>query len=349
MSLLASSLHSNVAAYRSLVSWFSYLAVFFAISGWLETRQQIATIIKLLLISTAGVALFGFIQVFQDSYTTFYFYLYPLQEQSLPPWTGRITSFLGHYNSLAGYLNLVLPFSIAGMIFFKERWVRILGMTCHILAVAALYFTGSRGALIAYAGMLLIVAWYLKPKPTALLRVFLSIALAAGLVLSVQGLTGAARLQEVDDFTLETRLMIWGAAATVFVGHPVLGVGFGNFRSLSNDYLGGNGPDIVEAHNLYLQFLAEMGLIGFLVFCMLMGGFARLALKLAGQPDPFYRLVGIGAGGALAATLIHGLVDYIFNHSPQFGTLFWLVLAIGMVAFEDLQRNSNEALPAAAG
>jgi hypothetical protein len=84
--------------------------------------------------------------------------------------------------------------------------------------------------------------------------------------------------------------------------------------------------------------LAETGIIGFLVFSILVIAFAGMALKLARQSDPLYRLIGVGMGGALAATLIHGMVDYLFNMSPQFGALFWLVLALGTVAFEDYKK-----------
>lgn len=334
VSLLASSIHATTDAYRSLIRLYSYLAVFFAMCGWLETRRQVITVVKLLLISTIGVALFAFYQVLDGSYTKFYFHLYPTQEEFMPPWSGRAPSILFHFNALAGYLNLVLPFAMACMIFAQNRALRILAFITHGMAGAALYFTGSRGGLIAYGGMLLISIWFLRPKPSAFLRILLSLLLAAGLVLSLQERSEGARLQNVDDFTQESRLALWGAAVGMFVGHPVLGVGFGNYRSLYNDYLGSNGPDQLDAHNLYLQFLADTGVVGFLVFCVLAVAFARTALKLARQPDAFCRLLGIGMGGALATTLIHGMVDYLFNANPQFGALFWLVLAMGIVTSE---------------
>jgi O-antigen ligase len=331
ISLLVSSEHANVAAYRSLTRLFSYLAVFFAVTGWVETREQIASVVKVLLASTVGVALFGFYQSYSQSYTDLYFRLYPLQEDALEPWAGRITSLLFHFNSLAGYLNLVLPLAIACMTFAKTRWLRVLGFVCHSAALAALYVTGSRGGLIAYGGMLLVSIWFLKPKRVAWLRLCLSIVLAAGVVLSLQQPAAGERLDQVDDFTQESRLALWAAAGSMFLAHPVLGVGYGNYRSLYGDYIPGARPDELDAHNLYLQFLSETGIIGFLMFSGLMVAFARLAFKLARQTDPFYRMIGVALGGALVATLIHGMVDYIFNVSPQAGGLLWSLLALGWV------------------
>lgn len=341
-SLLISSVPANAGAYRSLVRLFSYIAVFFAVTGWVESRRQVVGVVKIMLISTIGVAMFGFYQIREKGYSDLYFHLYPLQEDALEPWTGRITSLLFHFNSLAGYLNLVLPFALASMVLARDRVLRLLGWACQVAGVAALYFTASRGGLIAYAGMLLVSLLFLAPRRIALLKVAVSLLLAAVLVLSMQETGSLGRVQEVDDYTQVTRLALWTTAGVIFLQHPVLGAGFGNYRSLYNDYLPGVTADQLDAHNLYLQFLAEMGIVGFAVFTLLVIAFARLAIKFARQTDPFCRLVGIAVGGALAATLIHGLVDYIFNVSPQSGAMLWLVLALGVAA---QARSQNDSQP----
>jgi O-antigen ligase len=117
-----------------------------------------------------------------------------------------------------------------------------------------------------------------------------------------------------------------------------LGVGFGNYKFLMHDYIPGLTDDL-DAHNLYLQWLAETGIVGFAVFFLIMGSFTRIGLRLR-NADPVYRMWGIGLCGAIVATLIHGLVDYIFNVSPQFGNLFWLLLALGLCAFEMWRKQS---------
>ncbi len=101
-SVLLSSVPGNVPAYRSLALLASYLAAFYAIDGWLQDRTQLVRVLKLLMVSTIGVALFGFYQAIVGGYTDFYFRLYPLHEEALEPWVERITSFLIHFNSLAG-------------------------------------------------------------------------------------------------------------------------------------------------------------------------------------------------------------------------------------------------------
>ena len=255
LSLVISSVPANVQAFRNLVRLFSYVAVFYAVAGWVESRRQVMTMLKVMLASTIVVALFGFYQVYERSYTVLYFHLYPLQEDSLEPWTGRITSMLFHFNSLAGYLNLVLPFAVAGMVLAKNRALQLLAMACQSAGLAALYFTASRGGLMAYGGMLLISFFFLTPKRAALLKILISLLLAVALVLSLQESGSLGRVQEVDDFTRASRLALWTTAGLMFLGHPVLGIGFGNYRALYNDYLPGVRPNELDAHNLYLQFL----------------------------------------------------------------------------------------------
>lgn len=343
LSVLLSSIPASTDSYRSLVRLLSYLMVFFAISGWVTEREQVFTIIKVLLVSTIGVALFGFYQAFDGSYTDFYFSLYPSQEGSIPEWTGRISSLLFHFNSLAGYLNLVLPFAVACMVLAKERGLRILGFVCQVAGAAALYLTGSRGGAIGYVILLSFCVWRLKSESGAVFKIAASLVLAALLVLPFQSESDAGRLQDVDEATQDSRLALWGAAMEMFVDHPALGVGYGGYRLLYNGYLGYGGEDLLDAHNLYLQLLAEMGVGGLVIFDLMVTGFSRLVLRLVRETDPLLRIVAIGSGGALLATLCHGMVDYLFNASPQFGGLFWLILGLLATCCWNLRQIAGEA------
>src|SRR5262249_12042978 len=118
--------------------------------------------------------------------------------------------------------------------------------------------------------------------------------------------------------------------------------GFGTFRFNFHQFVPGIKDDL-DAHNLYLQTAAETGIIGFIVFFASMWMFFRHGFTLMRSDDPFWRMVGIGVCGALGVTMVHGLVDYIFIVSPQFGNLFWLVLALCLVAGEQAGREAGPA------
>jgi O-antigen ligase len=323
-SFLLSGLPVSLDSSRTLVLLFSYIAVFFAIDGWLENKAQLVRVIKLLLVSTVGVAFFGFYQAIEGGYTDLYFQLYPHQEEALEQWSGRITSLLFHFNSLAGYLNLVIPLAIACAVLAKDRALRFLGAACAAVATVAVFLTQSRGGLLATVGILIIAVWFLVPRLIARFKLLGGAVLVCMLLLPPL-LNQFQRLQSFDDPDASSRLLVWAAAAALFFGHPIIGVGYGNYRFL----YAGAVPGPLDAHNIYLQLLAETGLVGFLSFFILLWLFISLARKSIRGQDPLSRIVAFGVFGAITGTLIHGMVDFLFRVSPQFGTLFWIVLALG--------------------
>jgi O-antigen ligase len=345
ISLLISGSRASLGPYKAVGKLASYVAFFFCIAGWARSRDRIRSMIKTLLVSTVGVALFGFYQAWEGGFTDFYFRLYPAMEEVFAAqsgWSGRITSFLFHYNSLAGYLNAVMAFALGVAVLAKNAWTRWLGVACLATSGAALFLTSSRGGMVACGALLLFSLLFLLPRRRTLAIILASALLAASIAVPLALAAGAEaeRLQTVDDFTQASRLALWGAAGIIFMQHPVMGAGFGTFRFDFHQFVPGIKDDL-DAHNLYLQTLAETGILGFIVFFISMWMFFRSGFRLLKNSDPFWRMVGFGVCGALGVTMVHGMVDYIFIVSPQFGNLFWLVLGIGLVAAD---QATSEAL-----
>jgi putative inorganic carbon (HCO3(-)) transporter len=84
-----------------------------------------------------------------------------------------------------------------------------------------------------------------------------------------------------------------------------------------------------DAHNLYLELLAETGLIGFLVFGFLIILALRTALKqLRRAENHFNKMTALAIFAAICGVLVHGTVDYLFHTTPQVMALFFLVLGL---------------------
>jgi putative inorganic carbon (HCO3(-)) transporter len=321
-----SGLSRDISTYRSLVLLLSYLLIFFAFDGWLQNSVQLSRILKILLMSTVGVALFGFWQAIAGGYTDLYFYLNPYQQDNIEPWSGRITSLLLQFNSLAGYLDLVIPVAMACAVLAKDRTLKLLGIACVGTAIIAEVLTQSRGGIIALVGIVILAAWFLTKSVAARLKLFCLCLIACVLIVPVL-FNHFDRLHDIDDETQTSRLALWQAAAQMFIEHPVLGVGYGNYKVVYSSLVSYQGN--LDAHNLYLQLLAETGVIGFVSFCAFVGAFLFSALRSMREGDDLKRIVAFGVVGAIAAIVIHGTVDFLLNAGPQFGMLFWLLLGIG--------------------
>src|SRR5882672_3174002 len=152
----------TVDAERELMRLASYVCFYYAIAAWIKTEEEFLALFKTLMASTIMVALFGFYQFLIGDHSALYSALYPIQDELLkiPPWSGRITSFLSHYNALAGYLNLIIPFCIGFALRAQDKVLRTLGLWCLAFAGVALLLTQSRGGLLACMAILVLSAYF---------------------------------------------------------------------------------------------------------------------------------------------------------------------------------------------
>jgi len=103
-------------------------------------------------------------------------------------------------------------------------------------------------------------------------------------------------------------------ALAIAVRHPVLGVGLGNFQTASVAFIP---PDVVayfppaavgeNAHNNFLQVLAELGVPGLAAFIWLLASPLRAGWRAVRSGHGAPELVGLAAGiGAFLLTCLTG-------------------------------------------
>jgi O-antigen ligase len=120
----------------------------------------------------------------------------------------------------------------------------------------------------------------------------------------------------------------------MFTENPVFGVGLGSFYRRFLDY---KVPDArfpknyirgsesgMEAHSTYLQFLAETGVPGLLLFLALNFAVLRqVAMLVTRRGGRFERGLAIGLAAAFAALMVQNA----FN-SQEYLKVFWVVIAL---------------------
>ncbi len=120
------------------------------------------------------------------------------------------------------------------------------------------------------------------------------------------------------------RVDLWLSSLAMLRDHPVLGVGLDNFTYLYQQvYLRDGGtaePNLSHPHNWVLHFWLELGLLGLVAFLWLQRTFWRVAIRQRGW-------FVAGAMGAMADTLVHGLIDQSY-FLVDLSYLFWLVLLL---------------------
>lgn len=125
------------------------------------------------------------------------------------------------------------------------------------------------------------------------------------------------------------RLTLWRAAFRMWRERPLLGVGPDNFRHLYGRYLGLDEWDEgLHANNMYVEILTDVGILGAIVFAWFMlTVVVRTLLLLHTARTAPEAVWTAGLGGAFAAFLIHGLLDYFLEFASIY-LLFWMILGL---------------------
>jgi hypothetical protein len=128
---------------------------------------------------------------------------------------------------------------------------------------------------------------------------------------------GPQRLASVQS----NRYAYWKVAGETFADHPVQGEGSGGFRTAWLRERPFREP-VRDAHSLYLETAAELGLVGLLALALLVAG----CLTAARRAVP----AGAGAAAALAAYAVHAGIDWDWEMPAL--TLVALALAARLIA-----------------
>jgi O-antigen ligase len=209
------------------------------------------------------------------------------------------------------------------------------------LVFAALVLSQTRMALFAAAAGFGLVA-LLEPRARRWAVPALAVVaavIAAWELLLDNGRTLSAVFRPFDPHNnQQARFILWDVAWRMFRDHPLTGTGPGGYGRLYATYHTG----IVEtqavwssAHNLYLQQLAERGLLGGLALLVLCATLMARAVRAA-RVDADTR--ALWAAGSVAAFLAMSLTETSFQNE-QFASLFLLIWAWGTTCLRDPGEN----------
>jgi O-antigen ligase len=184
-------------------------------------------------------------------------------------------------NYFALVLVAVVPLAVDRWLHARGRPARLFAAATCMLAVAGVYYTFSRGGLVALLITAMpMLAWVprrtlVRAGAIAALPLFIALSYGATTeygqrLLALGQLVGAKSTAAPTDSALTGRISEVTSAAMMFGDHPILGVGVGNYEEHYHRYAQQVGLDgrreERQAHSLYLEVAAESGVVGLLVF-----------------------------------------------------------------------------------
>jgi O-antigen ligase len=319
-----------------------------------NTQKRLRNIVLLTIIFGAAMAFFGILQRLASPEQIIY---------GLRPTPHAIpfASFVNQHH-FAAFMNMTLGVTL-GILFGKaaKKDKNLLLIIAAFLMGIALILTGSRGALISLIGVLgFLVAPRFLDKNSAgnseivenKSRFFIllgALALIIGLFGAVfllgedQSLVRGIGLQANQGDLTNGRIHFWTIALKIFFDYPILGAGLNAFGVAFTQYDTWNGVYRVEqAHNDYLQALADTGIIGFACVAAFIYFLFKYALAvIKSSPSIYRRSVAHGALAGCFGILIHSLFDFPLR-TPS-NALFFLTLAsLAVVSIYYPKTEKNE-------
>jgi O-antigen ligase len=140
---------------------------------------------------------------------------------------------------------------------------------------------------------------------------------------------------EADNESNQVRFTVWKYAIDLFEQHPIFGRGLGTFAVGDSTEIASQPKDLQSAlysstyaHNIYLDFLAETGLVGLLGYLLLIWATVYYAWQLWRQAQRDWQLVAIAVLAITAAAALHNMFDDMFPVPKNGLTLFMLVALV---------------------
>jgi O-antigen ligase len=233
--------------------------------------------------------------------------------------------FLAFNNAHNATGSVYAVVSLAAMAFFlKEKGAKkVFYAIITLLLLAALYLTNSRGSILGFISGLVILIWF-NFRPLKFLKVFGAMILVSAPIIYFSGIYKSIMTVFSLEGTTLTRLSLWTKALRLFNESPLFGVGFGRFNDINTKPISLEGVrglisfyvlpnfsyNTAHAHNSYLQFLSETGLIGlslllfFWIFC-----YVKLLRAYRGTDNDFSSKIFLSCIGIISCLLVISVTE----------------------------------------
>jgi putative inorganic carbon (hco3(-)) transporter len=313
LSLIASPDPS--AGVAQILRYTLFVAFFFIAIQLLDTRARLLRAIRVLILSLSVAALWGLIGFVSGS-------------------EPRAGGPISDPNEFGYMLATMLPLCV--YLILEDKHIRSLWVVCFPLILGATLATLSRGAFVGLVVMVIWAALTRRIRPGDLLISTVSVFALVAVGFTLFGSVVNERVEQkgrIASKNSQSRKALWAGALEMSMDHPIMGVGPGRFGAESVNYIR-NDPILLvdpQAHNAYLELLAESGPFALAAFLTFLG----LSWRTLRRMQNASRLDGIRAderlATALQASLLVAIVGAIFI-SEHVASPFWVICSFAAAA-----------------
>jgi O-antigen ligase len=319
----------------------SLLALSVLGANFLTGAGRLLTLIRFLVFFGGLMGVFGLVQYFSGSSSIYW--MRQAGTSAFGPFFNR--------DHFAGYMELLIaaPVALIATGYIRGEKRLVYGIAAMFMGVAAI-FTLSRGGMISvFAEMVFIAAMNFRRRrlmtgeggrgkvrmATGVVAVCAILAAIVTGVIWIGAEPVINRLATGDQHSSDlsktqtfysARGEIWENTWTMIRNNPLTGVGLGAYETAYPIYTSENGTHGItaEAHNDYLQILADGGVIGAMIALWFIVSLFRAIGRGVRSSDPLVAAIALGGGAGLFGLLVHSIFDFNL-HLPSHAIVFLLL------------------------
>lgn len=330
------------------VAAFHFLALSIFLAAFLTYIDSAKRLNKIVLVITIFGFTFAFFAVLQSVLSPNKIYGIYEVDYATP-----FGSFVNRHN-FAAFMEMSIAVPL-GLMFVGavQKDKKLLYVTAIALMGIAIILSGSRGGLVSLLAeifFLILLTTKTRGYNQLILKVGLAVLLIATIVFGsmlIGGETSLTRLAETavsEDFSTN-RTHIWNVTLEIIKNNWIFGTGYGSYGVAYTPYDSFNGLERVEqAHNDYLQVLADSGIVGLIIAGFFIFTLFRTGLKSAQTSVPFRRGVAVGALAGCFAILVHSLFDFVL-HTTAIAMMFVTLCALVVVSGNKFPEDKLDVSP----
>jgi len=245
-------------------------------------------------------------------------------------------------NIFARFLDIIiimlLILRIKKIYIIKPQYMDISILICAI----ALFFTVSRQGMAILFLTLFIMSFFMNKK----IRNFMLIALILIVLITIPIFTQmmTERQDSPELYDIGTRAVLLLGGIMMFIGNPVLGVGAGGFQATMIakylDFLPWGIDSATLSHTYVVTILAELGIIGFVLFCIfLLIVYKQFKLNFRTK-DVNLKAYSLVILSAIIVIFIGAQAEGRFFEEP----LLWLFVGLNISLGKIIKDNNEERI-----
>ena len=223
-------------------------------------------------------------------------------------------------NIIAGFLALVYPLFF---IFIKEKKNTKVYVAMMVFVLLAIFLTKCRiVVLLSTISTIIFLFEYRKNK-------FVKVLIVLSIVLLISGICYISFLKLASN-SVADRIVWWKTAYLIFKENIFFGCGLGNYMILFKTFRPELVVNTLYAHNIFLELLAEVGIVGLCGFVVLIFSFYKKFIEnmLKSENKSFYFYIAI----SVTSFIMINLVDY--NFFVPANMLFFFIIFASMFHVE---------------